>query len=199
MTRLIGKLATLAILFGVVGTSIGLWDIVRKSGINKEALPLQARDLHDFDGGLRYTRIEGGRLDLSNSCEYRLDTLGRDGKTASRYFTPVLNSENSHLAYIIGTEVQPTRNDMLIQADYTGLLQSRSELPGSIRMQYVEKFPNARLLYLDTTFRPQPVIERLTELRIHLGLILAGLTVRLVLSKADKRERFAPRETEKPA
>ena len=66
-------------------------------------------------------------------------------------------------------------------------------------MQYVEKFPNARLLYLDTTFRPQPVIERLPELRIRLGLILAGLMVRLVLSKAGKHKRFAPRETEKPA
>ena len=199
MKRLIGKMATLAVLFGVVGTAIGLWDIARKSGINKQVLTLRVSDLQDFVGGLRYARIEGGRLDLSNSCEYRHNTRGRDGENASRYFTPVLNGENSHLAYIIETRAQPTRNDMLIRADYTGLLQSPSELPGSIRMRYVEKFPNARLLYLDTTYQPQTVMARLPELRTHLGLILLGLTVRLVLSKATKRERFTPQETEKPA
>jgi hypothetical protein len=199
MRRIFANASTLLLVLGIAGTVFGLWDIVRKSGINKEAQSIYVNDLESFDGNLLYAHIEGGRLDLSNSYEYSLSTRGRNVNLTSTFFTPVLNDENSHLAYIIATDAQPTYNDMLLQADYTGLLQTRSELPGSVRARYADKFPNARMFYLDTTYRPQQAIERLLELRLFLGLTLVGLATKLSLTRSGNTEMLARRKTERHA
>ena len=199
MNRFFARTATLILVIGIAGTGVGLWDIVRMSGINEEVLSIHVNNLQDFDEDLLYAHLEGGRLDLSNSYEYSLSTRRHNFEISSTYFTPVLNDENSHLAYIIETDAQPTYNDMRTQADYTGLLQSRTELPGSIRTRFAEKFPNARMFYLDTTYRPQSTIERLLELRLFLVLTLAGLTLKLILTRSGNSETLAQRKTERHA
>ena len=64
MKRLIGKLATLAILLGAVGTGVGLWDIARKSGISKARTYAKIGDFldeHDLQEKIQKLKLEPRR------------------------------------------------------------------------------------------------------------------------------------------
>lgn len=199
MKKFVVKIVTWALIIGVVGLGYGLWDIVKKSRVNKEVRSLNIDDMQSFDGDLLFAQIKGGRLDVSNTYEYSLSTRKTDVKLSSDYFTPVVNASNSQVAYIIKTDTEPTLGDMLAQADYSGLLQGQSELPGKIRKAYEEKFPNTRLLYLDTTYRPQPMIARLLDLKVFLLLLVAGLVLRIILTRSGKDQPLVQQEAEKSA
>jgi hypothetical protein len=196
--KIIIKIVTLMLLIGGVGLGYGVWDIIKKSGVNKEVKSFGIEDIQSFNGDLLYARINGGRLDISNTYEYSVSTRRTDVKLSSAYFTPVVNGKNSQVAYIIKTDIQPTASDMLVPADYSGLLQSESELPNKIRKAFVETFPSTQLRYLDTTYRPLPILDQLIDLKIFLLLLLAGLVLRIALTRSGKRGHALPEGAGKP-
>lgn len=134
---------------------------------------------------------------MSNTYEFGLSTRKSDVKLTSDYYLPVINGENSQILYIVKTSAQPNFSGIVKQADFTGLLQSPSAIPDKIHKAFDETFPNAQYLYLDSTYRPQPMIVQLKDLTIFLVLLLAGLGLRLALTRSGKTQRVVQEQAEK--
>ncbi|MBL4909295.1 MAG: hypothetical protein JKX78_04595 [Alteromonadaceae bacterium] len=186
MKNLVIKIATWAFMIGLLFTGFGLWDIYKERNVNSEAIVMEFNTISDPNGSLIYAEISGGQLDIANTYELSLSTKKSDAKLTSDFYTPVINNENSTVAYILKSALEPTIQEMVKKAEYKGLLQSKSELPKKILAAYNKSFPNTKFVYLDSTFKPETFLEKIIGLKIFFYLLVGGLAVRLMLNGKRK-------------
>ena len=180
MKNLVIKISTWAFLAGLLFTGFGLWDIYEEKDVSTEAIQIKSESIDGSNGSLVYVEISGGRLDVTNTYELSLSTKKSDAKLTSNFYTPVLNGGS--VAYILKSPLAPTLQEISSTANYSGLLQSKSELPEKILASYNKSFPTDNFSYLDSTYEPKTTIEKIFDLKIFIYLLLGGLAVRFILS-----------------
>ncbi|GLQ32632.1 hypothetical protein [Litoribrevibacter albus] len=196
MRNLIIKISTWAFLAGLVFTGMGVWEIIKERNVSQTPSAIQSSDVNKTTEELAYATIQGGRLDLANTYEYSLQTKKSDVKLNSDYFIPVKDTETDAVIYVLKTSDEPSIEDVLKTANFSGLLQNRSELPSKILDAYKKEFPNVDFAYLDTTYKPETLIEKIKGLGIFLGLLLGGLVIRTLATK--KPESIATENAANP-
>jgi len=184
MKNLVIKISTWAIFLGLLFTGYGLWDIYEKKDVSTEAIKMKSESISDSDGSLVYVEISGGRLDVTNAYELSLSTKKTGTNLSSDFYIPVLNEDS--VAYILKTPLAPTLQELSSTANYSGLLQSKSELPEKILSSYNKSFPTDNFSYLDSTYEPKTTIEKIFGLKIFVYLLLGGLAVRFMLNNNKK-------------
>ena len=192
MKNLVIKIATWALLAGLALTGLGLWDIYKERGVGTEAIQMSLDSVDGSAESLVYAQVSGGQLDITNTYEYGLSTKKAGAKVTSDFYTPVLNGNS--VAYILKTPVAPTLQEMSKVANYSGLLQNKSELPEKILTAYDASFPEGVYSYLDSTYKPQTMLEKLMDLKIYVLLLLGGLAVRFIFSRNKKSTPEYPSE-----
>jgi len=142
----------------------------------------------DNIGGLRdeltYASIEGGRLDIINTYEYSVSTKRSGIDLSSTYYTPVLETEDMSVAYILKSDAEPTMDDFIETANYKGLLQTKQALPEKILNAYNREYPNQNYFYLDTSYAPKTLLKKIQDMSLFIFLLFGGLFVRIFATRA---------------
>lgn len=183
MKRFILKIANTAILFGLLLTGYGLWDIYKERNVGLEASDIAISSLPTASDTIQYAHVSGGQIDPENVYEYTLSTKKSDVKLSSDFYMPVIADDEGTPGYILKLKDEPDVKQLLTTADYTGLLQSRSELPSKLLTAYESLYPGTGFLFLDTTYKPRSTMEKLAGLKIFFALFIIGLVVRLLTVK----------------
>ncbi|MEJ2042955.1 MAG: hypothetical protein P8X89_06745 [Reinekea sp.] len=183
MKNLVKKFSTWAFLVGLFFTAFGLLDIFQERNVGQKPVEMTIDSVVDPADELIYASINGGRLDLSNAYEYSLSTKKSDVKLTSDFFIPVFKNEERKVIYILKTALEPTISDMAKAPTYQGLLKSKNELPSKILDAYNGKFNNDNFYFLDSTYDPKTILEKLLGLKFFIGLLIIGLVVRFLVGK----------------
>ena len=174
MKKLIMKISTWAFMLGLFVIGFNLWDIYKERNINSEAISIEANDIVSSNTN-KYSEVVGGRLDITNMYELSLTTKRSDSKLTSDFYIPVLNSENDSLLYILKTPLAPTAQEFSGIAKYKGLLKDKAELSTKILDAYNQSFNNAKFVFLDSTYKPETLMEKIINLKVFLYLLIGGL------------------------
>jgi len=180
------KISTYAIFGGLLLGGLGLWSIYKEKDVNKEVISMESSSIVDPNESLVYTEITGGKLDLVNSYEYSIGRKKSDRKISIGYYTPILDKETNEVLYIVKRRTEPSIEDLLKESVYKGLLQNKSELPEKILTAYDEVFPNTKFYFLDTSYKPKTLLEKLKNLRFFFYLLIGGIVARVALRDNKK-------------
>lgn len=187
MKNLIIKIATYAFLAGLVFSAMGVWQIIKERNVSVTPEKYTIDSLIEPKEDLMYVAIEGGRLDIMNTYELSLSTKKTDINLSSNYYTPVLNVEDSSVIYILKSDLEPSVKDIIKVAEYQGLLQSKNELPEKILTAYEKLLPGHKYFYLDSTYKPETLLEKIKGNAIFFYMLFGGLFVRLLLTRSPKQ------------
>jgi len=174
----ISKFATLAIIFGLLLTCVGLWQTFKERNVGSEPQILESADLNGMGDELLYATVSGGTIDLLNTYEYTVTRKRRSTALIQEYFVPVTDASGS-VQYILQTETEPGSLNASGNT-HTGLLQSSSTIPGDLADTYKSKFPGQSYPVLDASYKPKTMIQSLKNTGLFFGLAVAGFVVRLL-------------------
>lgn len=177
------KIATGAMTFGLLLTAVGLWDIFKERNVGLNPQEVAIANLPSQPDSILYAHISGGQVNPELVYEYTLSTKKSDVQISSDFYMPVMTDADGTIGYILKLADEPDAKQLLTVADFTGLLQSKSELPSKLLNAYEESFPNAGFMFLDTTYKPRSNLEKLAGLKLFFALFVGGLAIRLVTNK----------------
>jgi len=163
--------------------AIGMWNIFKERNVSHTAITVEADKIQLLAPELVYATVVGGYLDHTNMYEFGISSKNSDEMAVSYYYTPVVKGSDQSFLYILKTDNGPKLESDGAIANYTGLLRSESELPEKIASSYRSEYPGKSLLYLDSMYQPETIIEKVYNLKVFLILLFAGLGVRILLSK----------------
>jgi hypothetical protein len=182
MKGIIAKVSTWAIFLGALLGGYGLHDIYNERDVGTEARVIELDALQKESGGLTFASVTGGRLAFMNMYEYSVSTKKSKAKLSTQYFIPVLD-QNDNIVYVVETAVEPTLRAIADVASYSGLLQSKDGLPEKLRTAFDVDFSSSNYMYLDTTYKPETLVEKLLGLKIFFMMFFGGIFVQLLLKK----------------
>ncbi|MCL1036729.1 hypothetical protein L2750_06140 [Shewanella submarina] len=188
MKNFILKIANYAFFIGLLMSLYGLWTIYKERNVDTTAVEVQLEQLTEPESGLALVNVKGGLMVLSNTYELSRSTRKTNINLSSDYYTPVVNPNSGETIYILQTNELPPLEDIITIADFTGLRQSSDALPDKIKSAFQKDLPGQNYLYLDTTYQPMTLMEKLQSNLIFFYLMLGGLTVRLILNRPSKAE-----------
>ena len=192
MKRFINKIASGALLFGLVFVSMGCWKIYKERNVSSEPIAMEVGAISQPEGGLAFASITGGKLDITNMYEYSLTTKKSETKLTSNYYIPVMHPVSGDVAYIVKSSLQPTVEDILKDASYTGLLTNKSELPSKILTAYDEKYSGSKYLFLDSTYKAKSISEKILDLKLFFYLLFGGLVVLILVNRKPAKGNEEP-------
>jgi len=153
------KVATLAILFGLLLAGYSLWQMFEKRNVASEPEVMNLAELQNPEDGLVYATINGGTLDLQNTFEYSIKKRRRAARVQN-YFIPVKDAGSDSVKYVLQTKTDP----------------------GSLDEAYATAYPGQSFALLDTSYKPQTTLQNLTKVGLFLGLAVVGFFVRLLMT-----------------
>jgi len=174
------KVATLAILFGLLLAGYSLWQMFEKRNVASEPEVMNLAELQNPEDGLVYATINGGTLDLQNTFEYSIKKRRRAARVQN-YFIPVKDAGSDSVKYVLQTKTDPGSLD-LSNSNFTGLLQKSSAMPDKLSEAYATAYPGQSFALLDTSYKPQTTLQNLTKVGLFLGLAVVGFFVRLLMT-----------------
>jgi hypothetical protein len=182
MKRTILKLATWVFLAGLLFSGVGIWQIIKERNVSSTPEEMAVDEVTNPHDQLIYASIHGGRVVFTSTYEYSLTTK-KDVALTSDYYAPVINTDTGKVAYILKFETEPTIEQFAETASHTGLLSSPEDLPEKLRKAFRQDFPGQKYYFLDSTYEPKSLIEKLSDLKMFLILLFGGLAVRMALSE----------------
>lgn len=194
MKNILVKIATYVFIAGLVFSAIGIWKMIEERNVSNVATKLTIDNVVDPKEEPVYVAIVGGRIDLTNTYEFTLSTKKTDISLSINYYTPVVNTEDSSVVYIVKTRTEPSIADFLKPANYEGLLQSSEKLPEDLVKAYQNELPGQTYYYLDSSYKPKSFVEKLQGNLIFFCMLIGGYLVRFLLTRTPKQNAEAPQQ-----
>lgn len=184
MIGILRKLSTYAIVIGLVFIGVSGWNIFKERNVNTKPRAMALSDVGPIVAGLSYVTLTGGRIDLANTYSYTLQHRKSKATLGTKYYTPVVDGQDGgKVVYIVESSEEPSLEDLLKEASYAGLLQSSDNLPESLRAKFMDEFPDGGFHYLDSTYKPRTVWQRIQGLSLFFYLLVGGIVVRVLIAR----------------
>ncbi|MGI2259327.1 hypothetical protein [Shewanella sp. GXUN23E] len=196
MKNFILKLANYAFIVGLLMSLIGLWQIYQQRNLDSTPVDIQLEAVQLPQDEMVFASIKGGMLDISHTYELTRTTKKGKIQLSSDFYTPVVNPREDTVVYILQTNNAPEITEMMKDADFTGLLQTADSLPDKIISAYQADLPGQQYLYLDATYQPRTLMQKLESNLVFFLLMFGGLAVRLWLSRPASPRASSPEPTQ---
>jgi len=178
MRAFLAKIFTWGLLLSLAMFGIGAWETFKEKNVSTELTSMNMENMTNPTGEPVYAEITGGQMDIGNIYTYSTSS----SSSPSDFYVPVMNGDT--LSYIAKLNQEPTPEQMVSEAKFTGLFQGASEMPSDLLDAYDGIYTSGAYFYLDTEYEPKPLTNKLLKL----GLFLVAAIVFFFL-----RKFFSPR------